>query len=281
MVSVPNVRYAGKYKHLEIERALKLSNEFIERSTSASSLDARLEANRRSQKIDFKEWSVKILSPEEGDKVLEIGCGTGSQTIPVAMKIGKRGSLTFVDLSAQSVATVSEKLGSSTTQRGIVGNMDDIDDLLDPDNEKFDLIYSVYAMYYAKEPKRLLDNLLNRLSPNGRLCILGPESPHGFVELARKYFEIPEEVDRSLNFRTGVVESFMKKNFQSFQVFIIRNPQFFYSVEDSLEFFRNTTYYSHKFEKQISEAIEKEISAKSVFVVDKYSSATSARRISK
>ena len=268
------------YNQLENERALKLSKEFIERSTSSSSLDVRLEANRRSQKIDFKEWSLKILSPEEGDKVLEIGCGTGAQTIPVSRKIGERGSLTFVDLSAQSVATVSEKLGSSTTQRGIVGSMDDIDDLLDLNIGKFDLIYSVYAMYYSKEPKRLLDSLLNRLSPDGRLCILGPESPHGFVELARKYFEIPEEVDNSLNFRTEVVESFMIKNFQSFEVFVIRNPQFFYSTEDALEFFRNTTYYSRKFEKQISEVIEQEISAKSVFVVDKYSSATRARGIS-
>ena len=268
------------YNQLENERALKLSKEFIERSTSSSSLDVRLEANRRSQKIDFKEWSLKILSPEEGDKVLEIGCGTGAQTIPVSRKIGERGSLTFVDLSAQSVATVSEKLGSSTTQRGIVGSMDDIDDLLDLNIGKFDLIYSVYAMYYSKEPKRLLDSLLNRLSPDGRLCILGPESPHGFVELARKYFEIPEEVDNSLNFRTEVVESFMKENFQSFEVFVIRNPQFFYSTEDALEFFRNTTYYSRKFEKQISEVIEQEISAKSVFVVDKYSSATRARGIS-
>ena len=73
----------------------------------------------------------------------------------------------------------------------------------------------------------------------------------------------------------------MIKNFQSFEVFVIRNPQFFYSAEDALEFFRNTTYYSRKFEKQISKAIEQEISVKSVFVVDKYSSATSARRISK
>ena len=269
-----------EYNQLVNERTLKLSNEFIDRSTSTSSLDARLEANRRSQKIDFQEWSVKILSPKEGDKVLEIGCGTGSQTIPVARRIGETGSLTFVDLSAQSVATVSEKLGSSTTQRGIVGSMDDLDDLLDPGNGKFDLIYSVYAMYYAKDPKRLLNSLFDRLSPDGRLCILGPESPHGFVELARKYFEIPEEVDRSLNFRTEVVESFIKKYFQSFEVSVIRNPQFFYTAEDAIEFFRNTTYYSQKFEKQISEAIEQEISVKSVFVVDKYSSATNARRIS-
>jgi len=254
-----------------------VSDEFIERSTSSSSLDARLDANRLSQKIDFEEWSVNTLSPKEGDKVLEIGCGTGSQTKPVAEIIGERGSLTFVDLSAQSVATVSEKLGSSTTHRGIVGNMDDIDNLLVSDKTKYDLIYSVYALYYSNKPERLLESLFNRLSSNGRLCVLGPESPHGFVELARKYFEIPQEVDRSLNFRTEVVESFLKKNFQSFEVVVIRNPQFFYHAKDAIEFFRNTTYYSQKFEGQISEFIEHEISDKSVFIVDKYSSATIAQ----
>lgn len=257
-----------------------MSNEFVERSTSASSLNARLEANKRSQRIDFKEWSVKTLSPMEGEKVLEIGCGTGSQTIPVAQKIGKSGSLTYIDLSAESVALVNEKLGGAVTQRGIVGNMDEIDDLLKPDDGKFDLIYSVYAMYYSKKPKPLLESLFKRLSSIGRLCIIGPESPHGFVELSRKYFEIPEEVDRSLNFRTEVVESFLKEHFQTVEVCVIRNPQFFYSTEDALEFFRNTTYYSQKFEKQISEVIDQEISDRSVFVVDKYSSATKAQRVS-
>ena len=257
-----------------------MSEEFVGRSTSASSLSARLEANKRTQRVDFKEWSVKTLSPKEGEKVLEIGCGTGSQTIPVAQKIGKSGSLTYIDLSAESVAVVNKKIGSSVSQRGIVGNMDDIDELLKPDDREFDLIYSVYALYYAKNPKLLLESLFDRLSSTGRLCILGPESPHGFVELSRRYFEIPEEVDRSLNFRNEVVESFMKKNFQTFEVCVVRNPQFFNSTKDALEFFRNTTYYSRKFEKQISDVISQEISDRSVFMVDKYSSATKAQRSS-
>jgi ubiquinone/menaquinone biosynthesis C-methylase UbiE len=254
-----------------------LSDEFIERSTSSSSLDARLDANKLSQKIDFKEWSVNTLSPKEGDKVLEIGCGTGSQTKPVAEIIGDRGSLTFVDLSAQSVATVRKKLGSLTTYRGIVGNMDEIDNLLVSDKTKFDLIFSVYALYYSNRPERLLESLFNRLSSEGRLCIIGPESPHGFVELARKYFQIPQEVDRSLNFRTEVVEGFLKKNFQAYDVVVIRNPQFFYQAKDAIEFFRNTTYYSQRFERQIFEFIENEILDKSVFMVDKYSSAVIAQ----
>lgn len=257
-----------------------MSEEFVERSTSALSLNARLEANKRSQRIDFKEWSVKTLSPKEGEKVLEIGCGTGSQTIPVAQKIGKSGSLTYIDVSAESVAVVDKKLGGSVSKRGIVGNMDDIDVLLPPDDREFDLIYSIYALYYSENPKLLLESLFDRLSATGRLCILGPESPHGFVELSRRYFEIPKEVDRSLNFRNEVVESFMKKNFQTFEVCVIRNPQFFYSTEDALEFFRNTTYYSRKFEEQISDVISQEISDRSVFMVDKYSSATKAQRVS-
>ena len=69
----------------------------------------------------------------------------------------------------------------------MTGEMDDIDELLGDDVAEYDLAFSVYALYYARDPNAVLQTMLNHLSPGGRLAIIGPDSPHGLVELVRLF----------------------------------------------------------------------------------------------
>ncbi len=251
-------------------------SDFQKMASSGLSLDARVDANKKSQKINFGDWAHNFLSPRLNDDVLEVGCGTGSQTITISRAIGKGGSITFLDISAESVSKVEAEVMGVTRAKGVVGDMDSLSALIGDSDQNYDLAFSAYAIYYAKFPKEVLQTMTQRLKPNGKLCILGPETPHGFVELARKFHAIPDGVDLSLNFRTSVLESFLKENFGVVQTSIIKNPQYFTNPEDVMNFYRNTTYFVSKSEIEIGRYVELEFKKRSTFVLDKYSYASCA-----
>ena len=44
--------------------------------------------------------AIDALAPEAGDKVLDIGCGCGNQTLDLARRVGRKGEVVGVDISA-------------------------------------------------------------------------------------------------------------------------------------------------------------------------------------
>ena len=56
---------------------------------------------------------LKSVPDMNGLKVLEIGCGTGFYTIPIARLIGDNGSLTSIDILQESVDLVRKKTESA------------------------------------------------------------------------------------------------------------------------------------------------------------------------
>ena len=64
--------------------------------------------------------------------------------------------------------------------------------------EKFDLISSVYSIYYAKKPLKLIKFLLSKLDKNGKLLLLVPIRPNRITEIAEKFYKVPIKVTESL-----------------------------------------------------------------------------------
>jgi SAM-dependent methyltransferase len=261
-----------------MKNAKEFSGELLERATDSEYLAKRMEMNKSFQLYDFGQWSIEQIKPKEGDRALEVGCGRGTQAIPLSGIIGKSGEIALIDLSKESVIHVLACISEKTKSRGIHGSMDDIATLLGPEARDYDLAYSVYALYYANNPNAVLNEMYQRLIHGGRLCIIGPDYPHGLVEIARKFHGIPHQVDSSFEFRSKIVEPFFKNNFSEFEVSFLKNPQ---SIKDPLqfvEFYRQTTYYVKEAEKELQAFVENEINKHGELRFDKYSYAVTAEK---
>ncbi len=103
-----------------------------------------------------------------GERVLEVGCGTGAFTIPLAGAVGERGEVVGVDLSQPMLAGAREQIA----QKGL-RNVS----LLLADAQvhgfeanHFDLITSRFGVMFFADPAAAFRNLLRATRPTGRLC---------------------------------------------------------------------------------------------------------------
>ena len=54
-------------------------------------LKKRIEINHAYSSTDFDAWLLERLAVESGEHVLDVGCGTGAQSIPIAGLVGPSG----------------------------------------------------------------------------------------------------------------------------------------------------------------------------------------------
>ncbi|MBV8393836.1 MAG: methyltransferase domain-containing protein [Alphaproteobacteria bacterium] len=128
----------------------------------------------------FSEVVLAAAAAKPGEKVLDVGCGTGTTTALVAASVGSAGHVLGVDISetliaaarAQKVANASFELGDAATYAFDGG---------------FDLVFSRFGVMFFAEPVPAFVNLRRALKPSGRLvfiCWRTPqENPWGLVPM--------------------------------------------------------------------------------------------------
>ena len=110
---------------------------------------------------DFPKWN--------GKKVLEIGCGLGTESINF---VRHGANLTVVELSGKSLSIARQRFkvfGHSATF--IQGNAEELEDLLAP-NEKFDLIWSFGVIHHTPYPEKIIAQMRKVLKPDGEIRIM-------------------------------------------------------------------------------------------------------------
>jgi SAM-dependent methyltransferase len=102
----------------------------------------------------------------QGERVVDIGCGTGASSIALAERVGPSGQVLGVDVSAPMLARAAERLppgapvnfvrADATTYRF--------------ESAEFDLLFSRFGVMFFAEPARAFTNLRTALKPSGRLA---------------------------------------------------------------------------------------------------------------
>ena len=111
----------------------------------------------------------RILAPRPGERVLEVGPGTGYYTLDIAQQIAPDGVLEFLDLQQEMLDHTMRKV-SERHITNIVPTQGDAQELPYPD-DTFDAAYMTVTLGEVPDQDAALCELRRVLKPDGRLVV--------------------------------------------------------------------------------------------------------------
>ncbi len=111
---------------------------------------------------------VELAELRPGEKVLDIGCGTGAATLASAEAVGPRGCAVGVDLAREMMARAREKAREQGLAKALFCLADA--ERLPFSSGSFDAIISAASMFFLSDPPEGLRGWRRVLRPGGRLA---------------------------------------------------------------------------------------------------------------
>ncbi len=102
-----------------------------------------------------------------GESVLEIGCGTGALTVPLAAAVGEHGRLVAVDISEPMLGAARQRVSESGLRNITLLHGDAQVFAFEP--TAFDLATSRMGVMFFADPAAAFRNIGGALKPGGRL----------------------------------------------------------------------------------------------------------------
>ena len=102
-----------------------------------------------------------------GESVLEIGCGTGALTLPLAEAVGEHGRVVAVDISEPMLGAARQKVGERALKNVTLLSGDAQVFAFEPGG--FDLATSRMGVMFFADPEAAFRNIKGALKPGGRL----------------------------------------------------------------------------------------------------------------
>jgi SAM-dependent methyltransferase len=102
-----------------------------------------------------------------GESVLEIGCGTGAVTLPLAQAVGDQGRVVAIDISEPMLDVARQRMGESG-RRNITLLLGDAQ-VMPLERAKFDIATSRMGVMFFADPVAAFRNIGTALKPGGRL----------------------------------------------------------------------------------------------------------------
>lgn len=112
---------------------------------------------------------IAILEPRPGERILEVGPGTGIHAIPVAAALRPGGTLEAIDVQQEMVETLKQRAARQGAEN-IVAVQGDAQALPYADHT-FDAAYMITTLGEIPDQGRALRELRRVLKPEGRLVI--------------------------------------------------------------------------------------------------------------
>lgn len=142
--------------------AAENSEQFTEYLETVTGLDAVRAYKRRSH---------HLLQPTEGDRILDVGCGTGDDVLLLAELVGPEGEVVGIDNSEAMVQTAQEQGGEVPTVQF------DVDDALDLSfaDDSFDAARADRVLQHLDAPAMALAELRRVTRPGGRVSVSDPD----------------------------------------------------------------------------------------------------------
>ncbi len=233
-------------------------------TTNREMLAKRIETHNKYSEKDINEWIFGIIKIKSHESVLDLGCGTGKQLIPIAEKINS--TIVGVDISSESLDYIKGKIGNKANIKLILSSMEDAYEKLK--QFRFDAAISCFAIYYSKNPEKTIMELKSLLKENGRLFICGPALSNN-----KALLDLHSEISALPKMHQGFFESFavpfLKENFKKVEVFEFENPIAFPDVDSLAEYWLSSSLGDKSKIGEFRKAAEKEFKNRRFVTVKK------------
>ncbi|RPH80470.1 MAG: class I SAM-dependent methyltransferase [Nitrospiraceae bacterium] len=155
----------------------------------ASSLDSRI-----------RRWLQNprdILAPfiREGMTVLDIGCGPGFFSIPMAKMVGPSGKVISADVQEGMLEELGKKIAGTELERRITPIRCDQNKI--NISEKVDFILAFYMVHEVPDKNSFFKQLKDVLNERGQILLIEPKLFH----VSRKAFELTTRVAENNGFK--------------------------------------------------------------------------------
>ncbi|MGC1439639.1 MAG: methyltransferase domain-containing protein [Burkholderiaceae bacterium] len=140
----------------------------------------------------FGQWPpvfIERTGIHPGNKVLDVGCGTGVLARSLLPLVGPMGRVTGLDLSASMLAVAKEVAPGADCQQGSVLE-------LPFDDEAFDATIGAFMLMFVSEPDKAVSEMCRVTLPGGRITIgvwEGLETNHVYADLVRIVTDVVDE----------------------------------------------------------------------------------------
>lgn len=215
--------------------------------SDTAALRQRLQSHERFGSRDLNEWIFESLQPLEGAAILDLGCGTGKQAIPLAELAGPAGRVTAVDVASDALSELvarAEKARIGDRVRVVLSSLDGARPHLS--GSRFDRAVGAYSLYYAEDTRALLELIHEILTPEGILFFCGPSRRNNAEIKAFHHSlrpEAPELLVEAAQFMESAAPQLCRGLFREVAVSRFENPLRFDSAEALFDYWKSYNLY--------------------------------------
>lgn len=222
-------------------------------NTDPIALTRRIQAHEKYGLSDLNDWIFSHIDLVKGLSILDLGCGTGKQTIPIAQLIGDTGRVLAVDISEDALHTLSSVAKGLLVEKSVSVSccgLDDIDKQLH--EQSFDRVLSSYSLYYAQNPRRVFSAVHRVLEANGIFFFCGPAKDNN-LELKQFHYtlkgeRVPPGQGASV-FMEELGQQLAREFFDKVEVLTFQNPLHFDAPEALYDYWSSHNLYDEELDE--------------------------------
>ncbi len=133
---------------------------------------------------DAQSCLLQMADAQPGESVLDMACGTGLVTFPLANAVGKTGHVVATDISERMIDIMQEEASlrghtQIDARRADAETQDGLDD------NQFDLVTCALGLMYVPNPLHAMSEALRLLKPGGRavFAVWGARKSCGWADI--------------------------------------------------------------------------------------------------